>query len=77
MLQNAFDLQDDVPGADLDPEWRALVDQQAHTLAVMLQRLQTTVAEVHHRPDGPRLQVLAADANAVSAGAGGYYTHEK
>src|SRR6266849_4018472 len=38
--QHAFGLQNAVPDAVLDPEWRALIRQQARTLARMLQRIQ-------------------------------------
>ena len=62
MPQNAFGLQDDVPDAALDPEWRALVSQQAPTLAAMLQRIQTAVAGGHRHIASSRLQTLAAEA---------------
>src|ERR1700694_1803054 len=65
MPQHAFGLQDDVPDADLDPEWRALVRQQAHTLAAMLQRIQTAVAGGSHRTDTRQLHALAADAERL------------
>ena len=38
---STFGLHDDVPETDLDADWRALVRQQAQTLAALLQRLQT------------------------------------
>ena len=65
-----FGLQAAVPGVDVDPEWRALVSQQACTLAGMLQRLQIAVAEVQQRPDArrhatARVQALAADAERL------------
>jgi hypothetical protein len=49
--RSTFGLHDDVPERTLDPEWRALVSQQAHTLAAMMHRLQTAVAGVHRRTD--------------------------
>ncbi len=57
-----FGLQDDVPEAAMDPEWHALISQQVHTLAAMLQRLQTAVAGGHRHTDVLRLQALAANA---------------
>ena len=65
--QNAFGLQDDLPEAALDSEWRALVCQQAHTLAGMLQRVQVAVAGVPRRTNAHRLQALAADAERLLA----------
>jgi hypothetical protein len=62
MHANPFGLYDDVPGTALDPEWRALVSQQAHTLAALLQRLQTAAAGLYRRPDAHVLQALLADA---------------
>ena len=64
---NAFGLQDDLPEAALDSEWRALVCQQAHTLAGMLQRVQVAVAGVPRRTNAHRLQALAADAERLLA----------
>ena len=64
MLQNMFDLQDDVPGADLDLEWRTLVSQQAHTLVGILQRLQTAIAGVERLTEVP---ALAADVERFLA----------
>jgi hypothetical protein len=58
-------LHDDVPEPALDPEWCALVRQQAHTLAVMLHRIQAAVAGAPCRTDTPRLQALAADAERL------------
>ena len=63
-------LQAAVPDVALDPEWRALVSQQARTLAGMLQRFQTAVAGVHDRPDALqhktlRLQALVTDAERL------------
>jgi hypothetical protein len=63
--QNAFTLQDDIPDADLDPEWHALVSQQAYTLAAMLQRIQTAVAKADPCTDAPRLLALAANAEQL------------
>ena len=60
-----FGLHEDIPEAALDPEWRALVSQQACTLAGMLQRLQTAVAEGQRRTDALRLQALAAAAEQL------------
>ncbi len=67
---STFGLQAAVPDVDLDPEWRALVSQQACTLAGMLQRLQTAVAGVQQRPDArrhatARVHALAADAERL------------
>jgi hypothetical protein len=56
-----FGLHDPISEAALDPEWRALVAQQAHTLAALLRCLQASVAGAQ-RADAARLQVLAADA---------------
>jgi hypothetical protein len=64
VLQNMFDLQDDVPGADLDLEWRTLVSQQAHTLVGILQRLQTAIAGVERLMEVP---ALAADVERFLA----------
>jgi len=57
---NTFGLQGDVSHACLDSAWRALVRQQAQTLAAMLHRIQTTVAGSH--TDVRQLQVVAEDA---------------
>jgi len=70
MTPSTFGLDADVPEVALDPEWRALVRQQARTLAGMLQRFQTAVAGVPDRPDALqhktlRLQALAAEAERV------------
>jgi chromosome segregation ATPase len=70
MNPRTFGLSADVPEAALDPEWRALVRQQARTLAGTLQRFQTAVAGVPHRPDASRhatarVQALAADAERL------------
>ena len=67
MNPRTFGLSADVPEAVLDPEWRALVRQQARTLAGMLQRLQHAVAGVPQRTDArrhatARVHALAADA---------------
>jgi len=67
---SAFGLQAAVPDVDLDPEWRTLVSQQAHTLATMLQRLQTAVAGGQQRTDArrhatARVHALAADAERL------------
>jgi len=72
MTPRTFGLSADVPEAALDPEWRALVRQQARTLAGMLQRLQTAVAGRPHRPGALqhktlRLQALVADAERLLA----------
>jgi hypothetical protein len=64
---STFGLQDNVPEAPLDPEWRALVRQHAHTLAAMLQRIQTAVVGARRRTDPLRLQTLAADAERLLA----------
>ena len=65
---STFGLQTAVP--DVDVEWRALVRQQACTLAGMLQRLQNAVAGVQQRTDArrhatARVQALAADAERL------------
>src|SRR5712692_2084890 len=70
MTSHTFGLFADVPEAALDPEWHALVSQQARTLAGMLQRLQTAVAGVPQRTDARRhttrgLQALVADAERL------------
>ena len=62
-----FGFCDDRPEATIGPEWRVLVSQQAHTLAAILYRVQTTVAVVYHSPEAhrsnaSRLQTLAAQA---------------
>ena len=67
---STFGLQAEVLDVDLDPEWRALVSQQAHTLAGMLQRLQHAVAGVPQRTDArrqatARVHALAADAERL------------
>jgi hypothetical protein len=62
-----FDLHKDGSEAALDPEWRALVSQQAHMLAVMLQHIQTAVEGVHRRTDARSLRALAADAEQFLA----------
>ena len=67
---STFGLQVEVPDVDVDPEWRALVRQQACTLAGMLQRIQTAVAGVPDRTDArrhatARVQALAADAERL------------
>ena len=69
---STFDCCDDIPEATIGPEWRVLVSQQAHTLAAMLSRVQTTVAVVHHSTDthssnASRLQTLAEDAERLLA----------
>jgi len=64
VLQNMFDLQDDVPGADWDLEWRTLVSQQAHPLGGILQRLQTAIAGVERLTEVP---ALAADVERFLA----------
>ena len=67
---STFGLQAEVPDVDLDPEWCALVSQQACTLAGMLQGLQHAVARVPQRTDArrhatARVQALAADAERL------------
>ena len=67
---STFGLQAAVLDVDLDPEWRALVRQQARTLAGMLQRIQTAVAGVPDRTDArrqatARVHALAADAERL------------
>ena len=67
---STFGLQAEVLDVDLDPEWRALVSQQACTLAGMLQRLQIAVAGVPQRTDArrpatARVQALAADVERL------------
>ena len=67
---STFGLQVEVPDVDLDPEWCALVRQQACTLAGMLQRLQIAVAGVPQRTDArrpatARVHTLAADAERL------------
>ncbi len=62
-----FGLHADVPEAALDPEWRALVSQQAYTLAAMPQRIQTAVTEGQRRTDAFQLQILVADAERFLA----------
>jgi hypothetical protein len=61
-----FGLHKDGSEAALDPEWCALVSQQAPTLAVMLQHIHTTVEGVHRRTDARSLRALAADAERRS-----------
>jgi hypothetical protein len=63
---STFGLCADGPDDTLDPEWRALVAQQAHTLAALLRRLQAAVARAQ-RADAARLQVLAAEAERFLA----------
>ena len=74
---STFGLQAEVLDVDLDPEWRALVSQQACTLAGMLQRLQNAVAGVRigslkhfsRRPARPRPPARpAAQRHAVAPG---------
>ena len=70
MNPSTFGLYADVPEAALDPEWCALVRQQACTLAGMLQRIRTAVAGVPDRTDARRhttrgLQALVADAERL------------
>lgn len=67
---STFGLQGEVPDVDLDPEWCALLSQQACTLAGMLQRLQHAVAGVQQRTDArrdatARVHALAADAERL------------
>jgi hypothetical protein len=64
--RSPFDFCADAPDNTLDPEWRTLVAQEAHTLAVLLHRLQAAVARAP-RADAARLQVLAADAERLLA----------
>jgi len=54
----------DVSDETLDPEWRAFVAQQAHTLAALLHRLQAAVARTP-RAEAARLPALAADAERL------------
>ena len=64
-----FGLHAAVPEFDLDPAWRPRVHQHVHTLAGMLQRLQTVVAGVHQlarcRSRLRATQPLLAGANAA------------
>ena len=68
---STFGLQAEVPDVDLDPEWCALVSQQARTLAGMLQRLQHAVAGVQQQRTDARRHAtarghaLAADAERL------------
>jgi hypothetical protein len=64
---STFDFCDDRPEATLDPEWRALIRQQARTLTAMLQHIQTAVAGVHRHTDAIELQTVAADAERLLA----------
>jgi hypothetical protein len=63
-----FGLHAAVPACDLDPERRTRIHQQARTLAVMLQRMQTTRERVDQCPNAlvPRcsqhMPCLAAQA---------------
>jgi hypothetical protein len=62
-----FGLHEDLPRVDLDPEWRALIRQQVHTLATLLQRIHTTAAGVQRHMDALALEILAADAEQLLA----------
>ena len=62
-----FGLHEDGSEAALDPEWRALVRQQAHTLATMLQHIRTAGARVHQCTDARSLGALAAEAEQCLA----------
>jgi len=62
-----FGLHEDGSEAALDPEWRALVRQQAHTLAAMLQHIQTAGVGVQRRTDARSLRALAVDAEQFLA----------
>jgi hypothetical protein len=61
-----FDLHEDDSEATLDPEWRALIRQQAHMLTAMLKRFQTAGAGVKRRSDARSLRALAADAEQLA-----------
>ena len=70
MNPSTFGQYADAPEAALDPEWCALVRQQARTLAGMLQRIRTAVAGVPDRTDArrhatARVHALAADAERL------------
>jgi hypothetical protein len=60
-----FGLHEDGSNLDVDPEWRALVSQQAHTLAAMLQRIHTTAAGVQ-RERSTCLDIPAASCSAAT-----------
>ena len=56
-----FGLQAAGSGSDLPEEWQALVASQASTLAVLLSRIQTTLATLRQRQaPAARLQALPA-----------------
>ena len=72
---STFGLHDAAPEVDLDPAWRPRVHQHDHTLAGMLQRMQTTVERVDRCPNALVLQALVVHAEpCLNQSTGDAYT---